>query len=95
MPNEGNPPQLEKNGKKIKVNCETLEHTVAHVYKVSVDPYMGKLAYLRVYQGGEINAGSQLYIGESNKAFKVGTYINCRAKIEPRSLARLRATSAF
>ncbi len=47
MPNEGNPPLLERTAK-IKVNCETLEHTVAHVYKVSVDPYMGKLAYLRV-----------------------------------------------
>ncbi len=71
MPNEGNPPLLQKNGKMIKVNCDTLEHAVAHVYKISVDPYMGKLAYLRVFQG-EINAGSQLYVGESNKAFKVG-----------------------
>ncbi|MCA0934413.1 elongation factor G [Vibrio alginolyticus] len=89
MPNEGNPPLLEKNGKKIKVNCETLEHTVAHVYKISVDPYMGKLAYLRVYQG-EINAGSQLYIGESNKAFKVGHLYQLQGKERmeiPRALA--------
>ncbi len=89
MPNEGNPPLLEKNGKKIKVNCETLDHTVAHVYKISVDPYMGKLAYLRVYQG-EINAGSQLYIGESNKAFKVGHLYQLQGKERmeiPRALA--------
>jgi elongation factor G len=89
MPNEGNPPLLEKNGKKIKVNCESLEHTVAHVYKVSVDPYMGKLAYLRVYQG-EINAGSQLYIGESNKAFKVGHLYQLQGKERteiPRAIA--------
>lgn len=79
MPNEGNPPLLEKNGQKIKVNCETLEHTVAHVYKVSVDPYMGKLAYVRVFQG-EINAGSQLYVGESNKAFKVGHLYQLQGK---------------
>ncbi|EGR7951253.1 TPA: elongation factor G [Vibrio vulnificus] len=79
MPNEGNPPLLQKNGKMIKVNCDTLEHTVAHVYKISVDPYMGKLAYLRVYQG-EINAGSQLYVGESNKAFKVGHLYQLQGK---------------
>lgn len=79
MPNEGNPPLLEKNGNKVKVNCETLEHTVAHVYKVSVDPYMGKLAYVRVFQG-EINAGSQLYVGESNKAFKVGHLYQLQGK---------------
>ncbi|MDC5852047.1 elongation factor G [Vibrio europaeus] len=78
-PNEGNPPLLEKNGNKVKVNCETLEHTVAHVYKFSVDPYMGKLAYVRVFQG-EINAGSQLYVGESNKAFKVGHLYQLQGK---------------
>ncbi|HDY7829289.1 TPA: elongation factor G [Vibrio vulnificus] len=79
MPNEGNPPLLQKNGKMIKVNCDTLEHTVAHVYKISVDPYMGKLAYLRVFQG-EINAGSQLYVCESNKAFKVGHLYQLQGK---------------
>ena len=52
---------------------------MAHVYKISVDPYMGKLAYLRVYQG-EINAGSQLYIGKSNKAFKVGHLYQLQGK---------------
>lgn len=79
MPNEGNPPLLEKNGKRVKVNCETLEHTVAHVYKISIDPYMGKLAYLRVFQG-EINAGSQLYVGESNKPFRVGHLYQLQGK---------------
>ena len=52
---------------------------MAHVYKVSVDPYMGKLAYIRLFQG-EINAGSQLYIGESNKAFKVGHLYQLQGK---------------
>jgi len=79
MPNEGNPPLLEKNGKLIKVNCDTLEHSVAHVYKISVDPYMGKLAYIRVFQG-EINSGSQLIIGEGNKPFKVGHLYQLQGK---------------
>ncbi|PWI33285.1 elongation factor G [Vibrio albus] len=79
IPPEGNPPLLEKEGKQIPVDCETLEHTVAHVYKVSVDPYMGKLAYIRVFQG-EISVGSQLYVGESNKAFKVGHLYQLQGK---------------
>jgi len=79
MPYEGNPPLLEKDGKQVPVDCDTLEHTVAHVYKVSVDPYMGKLAYIRVFQG-EINAGSQLYVGESNKSFKVGHLYQLQGK---------------
>lgn len=79
MPDEGNPPLLEKKGKQIRVDCDQLDHSVAHVYKVSVDPYLGKLAYIRVFQG-EINAGSQLYIGESNKAFKVGHLYQLQGK---------------
>ncbi|WP_264877344.1 elongation factor G [Vibrio agarivorans] len=70
MPSEGNPPLLEKQGKPVSIDCDSLEHTVAHVFKVSNDPYLGKLAYLRVYQG-EIHSGSQLYVGDTNKAFKV------------------------
>lgn len=79
MPDEGNPPLLEKKGKQVKVDCDQLDHSVAHVYKVSVDPYLGKLAYIRVFQG-EINAGSQLYVGESNKAFKVGHLYQLQGK---------------
>lgn len=79
MPNEGNPPLLEKNGKLIPVNCETLDHSVAHVFKVSVDPYMGKMAFLRVFQG-DLHTGSQVYIGESNKAFKIGHLYQLQGK---------------
>jgi len=79
LPFEGNPPLLHKNGKQVPVDCETLEHAVGHVYKVSVDPYMGKLAYIRMFQG-EINAGSQLYVGDSNKSFKVGHLYQLQGK---------------
>ena len=89
MPNEGNPPLLERDGKQIPVNCETLEHSVAHVFKVSVDPYLGKLAYLRVFQG-DLHAGSQLYVGESNKAFKIGHLYQLQGK-ERSEIAHARA----
>ncbi|MGR5284994.1 elongation factor G [Vibrio maritimus] len=79
MPDEGNPPMLEKNGKQVAIDCDKRDHTVAHVYKVNVDPYMGKLAYVRVFQG-EITAGSQLFVGDSSKAFKVGHLYNLQGK---------------
>ncbi|GMQ47163.1 elongation factor G [Vibrio sp. 10N] len=79
MPDEGNPPMLEKNGQQVAIDCDKRDHTVAHVYKVNVDPYMGKLAYVRVFQG-EITAGSQLFIGDSSKAFKVGHLYNLQGK---------------
>lgn len=79
MPEEGNPPMLEKKGKQVPVNSEQLDHAVGHVFKISVDPYLGKLAYIRLFQGA-INAGSQLYIGENNKAFKVGHLYQLQGK---------------
>ncbi|MFC5078219.1 Elongation factor G [Vibrio thalassae] len=79
MPDEGNPPLLEKNGKRVSIDCDKRDHTVAHVYKVNVDPYMGKLAYVRVFQG-EITSGSQLFVGDSSKAFKVGHLYNLQGK---------------
>lgn len=69
-PAEGNRPLLEKSGEPVSIDCESLQHSVAHVFKVSNDPYLGKLAYLRLFQG-EIRTGSQLYIGDSSKPFKV------------------------
>jgi len=78
-PNEGNPPLLEKERKKIRVCCDSFDHSVAYVYKVNVDPYMGKLAYIRLFQG-EINSGSQLFIGNNSKAFKVGHLYQLQGK---------------
>ena len=43
---------------------------VAHVFKISNDPFRGKLSYFRVYQG-TITPNSQLYIGDARKPFKV------------------------
>lgn len=46
-------------------------HVLAHVFKISIDPYVGKLAFVRVHQG-TITPGTQLYIGDKRKPFKVG-----------------------
>lgn len=45
-------------------------HVLAHVFKIRIDPYVGKIAAVRVHQG-TIRPGSQLYIGDARKPFKV------------------------
>jgi elongation factor G len=47
------------------------KHVLAHVFKVTVDPYVGRMGVMRVHQG-TITPGSQLYIGHGRKPFKVG-----------------------
>jgi elongation factor G len=44
---------------------------LAHVFKVTVDPYVGKMGVLRVHQG-TITRDSQLFVGDGRKPFKVG-----------------------
>src|SRR4029453_18645672 len=47
------------------------KHVLAHVFKVVVDPFVGKLGVFRVHQG-TITKDTQLYVGEGKKPFKVG-----------------------
>ena len=73
-PTEGNLPHFLKgestDAKPVEVLPDPERHIVAHVFKVSNDPFRGKLGFLRLYQGTLTNS-SQLFIGNSRKPFKV------------------------
>ncbi len=73
-PTEANPPDfLNGEGEKaqaMQVKPDPTRHVLAHAFKVTVDPYVGRLGILRVHQG-TITPGSLLYIGHSRKPFKV------------------------
>jgi elongation factor G len=46
-------------------------HVLAHVFKIEIDPYIGRLAVFRVHQG-RVTPGTQLYIGDGRKPVKAG-----------------------
>ncbi|MEF7615015.1 elongation factor G [Aquincola sp. MAHUQ-54] len=73
-PAEGNPPAFLKGegaaAEPIEARPDPGMHVLAHVFKVSIDPFVGKLGYLRVHQG-TVTRDSQLYIGDGRKPFKV------------------------
>src|SRR4051812_5054779 len=54
-------------------------HVLAHVFKIEIDPYIGRLAVFRVHQG-RITPGTQLYIGEGRKPVKAGHLFRLRGK---------------
>lgn len=74
-PGEGNPPQfLSGEGDEavpVQAEPDPERHVLAHVFKVTVDPYVGKLGIFRIHQG-TVTPGSELYIGHARKPFKVG-----------------------
>ncbi len=72
-PREGNPPPFRKgdDNSKVDVTGKANDHVLAHVFKITNDPFVGKLCIFRIYQG-TITADSQLFIGDARKPFKVG-----------------------
>ncbi len=74
-PTEGNPPDfLRGEGEAAQPMHATPDpdlHVLAQVFKVTVDPYVGKMGVMRVHQG-TVTKDSLLYVGDGRKPFKVG-----------------------
>ncbi len=74
-PTEGNPPPIlkgtGKESKPVEISPDPNGHVVAHVFKITNDPFVGKMSIFRIYQG-TVRPDTQLYIGDGRKPFKVG-----------------------
>jgi elongation factor G len=73
-PSEGNPPDF-LNGEgaaaqPMHAEPDPAKHVLAHVFKITADPFVGKLGIFRVHQG-TVAQGGMLYVGHSRKPFKV------------------------
>jgi elongation factor G len=73
-PKEGNLPKFVAGSgaeaKPVDVVPDPERHVVAHVFKVAIDPFVGKLAAFRIHQG-TVKSGSQLFVGDAKKPVKV------------------------
>ena len=82
-PKEGNPPQFNKgegdNAKPIKLTSDPDAHALAHVFKISIDSFIGKLGVFRIHQG-KLTKNSQLFIGDGRKPFKIGHLFKIQGK---------------
>ncbi len=82
-PGEGNPPAFLRGEGSAAQPMQALPdpalHVLAHVFKVTVDPYIGKLGVLRVHQG-TITPGAMLYVGDGRKPFRVAHLYRLQGK---------------
>lgn len=82
-PAEGNPPLFVKGegaaAKEFQSVPDPSRHVLAHVFKVVVDPFVGKLGIFRVHQG-TLTRDTQLFIGDGKKPFKVGHLLRLQGK---------------
>jgi len=74
-PGEANPPEFLRGegegAEKLAAAPDAKRHVLAHVFKVTVDPFVGRMGIFRVHQG-TVTRDSQLYIGDGRKPFRVG-----------------------
>ncbi|MDH3646893.1 MAG: elongation factor G [Gammaproteobacteria bacterium] len=82
-PHEGNPPHFLKgegsDAVPVDLAPEPDRHVIAHVFKVTVDPFVGRLGIFRIHQG-TVTANSQLYIGDARKPFKIAHLLALQGK---------------
>lgn len=82
-PGEGNPPKFVKgegeNAEIIELDPDPKKHALAHVFRVAIDPFMGKVSMFRVHQG-VIKKDSQLFIGDGRKPIKVSHLFKIQGK---------------
>lgn len=75
-PAEANPPAFfsgdhgSADAERIEAVADPARHVIAHVFKINMDPYMGKVGVFRVFQG-TMRKDQQLFVGEAKRAFKV------------------------
>ncbi|WP_455205887.1 elongation factor G [Kaarinaea lacus] len=55
------------------------DHALAHVFKVSYDPFIGKMGLFRIHQG-KITKDTALYVDDVKKPFKVGHLFRIQGK---------------
>lgn len=76
MPNpvEGNPSSFihgeGEDAREVPVSPESDQHVIAHVVKIDIDPFRGRMAIFRTHQG-ILNRGGQVFVGSARKPIKV------------------------
>ena len=82
-PGEGNPPPVFRGegdtAEELEIRPDPGGHVIAHVFKVNIDPFVGKLGVFRIHQG-TVTRDSQLYIGDGRKPFKIGHLLKLQGK---------------
>lgn len=73
-PTEGNPPVFVRgegeDAEEFTVTTDPGQHAIAHVVKIDVDPFRGRMAVFRMHQG-TLEKGGQIFVGSARKPVKV------------------------
>ncbi len=82
-PTEANPPPFyngtDDDAHRIVSSGSPSGHVLAHVVKLAIDPFVGRLGVLRVHQG-TLRKDMQLFVNDARKPFKLGHLYKLRGR---------------
>ena len=82
-PAEGNPVELEHtvDGERatIRLECDPDKPPLAHVLRVTSDPYVGKLCVFRMYQGS-VGPGDQVHVDDGSRPVRLAHVFKLQGK---------------
>jgi elongation factor G len=81
-PTSARPRRLRRGEDIVDIPCDPDAPLLAHVFKVTTDPYLGKLAMLRILQG-RIDASTQFLCGDEKKPQKAGHVLKVEGRDHP------------
>ena len=71
-PLDANPPAFsDADGASVEIAPEPAGEVLAHVFRVTIDPFVGKLSTFRIHRG-TVTRDTQLHVEDGRKPFKVG-----------------------
>jgi elongation factor G len=81
-PESARPRRLRNGGDLIEVSCNADAPLLGHVFKVATDPYLGKLATVRLLQG-TLDARTPLVLGDDRRTVRAGHLLKLEGRDHP------------
>ena len=78
-PTEANPAPFQRGEEAVEIAPDPQGKCLAHVFKVSIDAFVGKLGIFRIHRG-TMTKDTQLYVGDARKPFRVGHLFKLQGK---------------
>lgn len=78
-PVTGRPRRVSRGGELVEIACDPARPLVAHVFKVTTDPYLGKLAMVRLLQG-QLDGTTPFVVSGTKKPLKAGHLLKVQGR---------------
>ena len=78
-PSESNPPPFRHGGAPCEVAPDPAGSAAAHVFKLSIDAFIGRLGVFRIHRG-TLTRDSQIYVDDARKPVRIGHLFKLKGK---------------